>query len=764
VSSAAPVLQLSNTFVAAVAVGAACALGAAVAPAQTSANPAARATTGTRWRLQDVAAPAVAPNAHLADVSCAQATACVAVGSYVDRRGLRVPLAERKSARGWEIEPIANPSGMTAALDAVSCTVASICMAVGHATDEHGRVRTLAERWDGTGWSVESTPDPGDASLTALYGVSCAAATSCIAVGSSTDASGHETALAERWDGARWRPQPTAPGSPGLTTRLHAVSCSSASACTAVGYQVDARGSNLRVGLAERWDGARWSMQRLPAPAPQVKEQSFSGVSCPTGGSCVAVGSYVTPAGPRAGLAAHWDASGWQPETTAGQVQLSAVSCSSPTRCSAAGSVDGRPAAERRDGVAWTVEATPDPTGSQAGLTGVSCRAADACTAVGTFTDAAGFEAALAIGSKAGGWQRQVIASPSGATGAELAAVACTAPAACVAVGSYRSSAGERLTLAERWDGTRWRRLTTAEPGRESRLLGVACVAADACVAVGSFVDGSHTEVPLVERFDGSNWHIEPTQDFDAESFARLQSVSCAAASTCTAVGSFSPVGGNEQALAERWDGTTWTRQPVPFPEGFLATPFEAVSCPAAGSCAAAGDWTPAGVTQPTVTAARWDAGGWQLQSAPAPAGSVRSGLTGVSCASASDCVAVGDTNPVPAPHSGLPLIERWDGTRWRIDASQTPAGTDDSPLTAVSCSAARSCSAVGASFDAVGYRTLAERWDGARWVIEPTPDAPGADDTLTGVSCTGASACVAVGQASTATPLVLRRSSEAGR
>jgi hypothetical protein len=167
-------------------------------------------------------------------------------------------------------------------------------------------------------------------------------------------------------------------------------------------------------------------------------------------------------------------------------------------------------------------------------------------------------------------------------------------------------------------------------------------------MAVGSSVDASRTEVPLVERFDGRRWQIEPTQDFDAEFSSSLQSVSCASSNACTAVGSVVPVDGNEQALAERWDGRSWTRQSVPSPDGFLATPFHGVSCPTTSSCAAVGDWLQLAQIQRTVTAARWDASGWQIQSPPAPAGSVRSGLIAVSCTSAADCVAVGDTNPSP--------------------------------------------------------------------------------------------------------------------
>ena len=45
---------------------------------------------------------------------------------------------------------------------------------------------TLAEVWDGSTWTVQSTPNPTGATSGSLYGVSCTSATACTAVG--TDA------------------------------------------------------------------------------------------------------------------------------------------------------------------------------------------------------------------------------------------------------------------------------------------------------------------------------------------------------------------------------------------------------------------------------------------------------------------------------------------------------------------------------------------------------------------------------------------------
>jgi hypothetical protein len=69
-------------------------------------------------------------------------------------------------------------------------------------------------------------------------------------------------------------------------------------------------------------------------------------------------------------------------------------------------------------------------------------------------------------------------------------------------------------------------------------------------------------------------------------------------------------------------------------------------------------------------------------------------------------------------------LAEAWNGTRWRIQATPSPAGSTGSEFLAVSCSAAPACTAAGATTisTAAGRGasggtsmtvSLAERWNG---------------------------------------------------
>jgi hypothetical protein len=87
-----------------------------------------------------------------------------------------------------------------------------------------------------------------------------------------TSAGSTEHALAEAWDGTSWSVQAT-PAIGGAAAYLTDVSCTAATACTAVG----GRGSTDT--LAEGWNGTRWSVQATPSPLT-AGETFFEGVSC----------------------------------------------------------------------------------------------------------------------------------------------------------------------------------------------------------------------------------------------------------------------------------------------------------------------------------------------------------------------------------------------------------------------------------------------------------------------------------------------------
>jgi hypothetical protein len=81
--------------------------------------------------------------------------------------------------------------------------------------------------------------------------------------------------------------------------------------------------------------------------------------------------------------------------------------------------------------------------------------------------------------------------------------------------------------------------------------------------------------------------------------------------------------------------------------------------------------------------------------------------LNGVSCASAANCTAVGDYYRTAAGPQ-VTLVERWNGTAWRIEPS--PGTGRGSTLDSVSCPSATSCTAVGSSDHRLERRELEGR------------------------------------------------------
>jgi hypothetical protein len=141
----------------------------------------------------------------------------------------------------------------------------------------------------------------------------------------------------------------------------------------------------------------------------------------------------------------------------------------------------------------------------------------------------------------------------------------------------------------------------------------------------------------------------------------------------------------------------------------------------------------PAGVK---TLAERWNGKSWAIQRTPNPPQG--GGLAAVSCTSTVACTAVAD----------LGAAERWNGTKWTIQPTPS-TGSPGSRFNTVSCTSASSCTAAGELTDSFGnqFDTLAERWNGVQWQIQPTPVLPGLRLVNNfSAACPTQSTCVAAG------------------
>ena len=334
------------------------------------------------WSMTNSANATNSTTNEIEGVSCPTETTCVAVGSFLNAAGIRRTLGETGQARRWSIAPTANPGTASGSLSGIACTSATSCVAVGSASNGTQLV-TLIETWDGSSWSIASSPNIGTAG-NELLGVSCASATSCVAVGYFTDAVGVVRTLVETWDGASW--SVTASPSPGPSNAvLNGVSCASATTCVAVGYSVAFDGSNRT--LVETSQGTVWTVTPVPSPGPSAM---LSGVSCPTSTSCVAVGWSGDPT--RRTLIESWRGTSWSVATNpspsaARTAYLRGVSCTTTARCIAVGlwtnGSTTRSLIQGWDGTAWSSLSSPNPGTLDSTLNGVSCASATSCAAAG---------------------------------------------------------------------------------------------------------------------------------------------------------------------------------------------------------------------------------------------------------------------------------------------------------------------------------------------------------------------------------------------
>jgi hypothetical protein len=238
----------------------------------------------------------------------------MAVGTVFNSSGNPAGIfSERWDGAHWHLQTAPLPAGSPGGFfTGVACTSPSSCTAVGFGTDSSGNpAGTLAEQWNGARWSIQSTPNPAPGGL--LAAVSCTSASACTAAGNlNGTAHAGSTTLVERWNGTTWAIQPTPKLSAGQGSFFNGVACT-AGACTAVGLYLTDSGP---LTLAERWTGTSWRIQPTPALAGAY-DIAPPAVACPSATACIAVGGYTTNV-PNLTLAEQWNGAtgGSQPATS----------------------------------------------------------------------------------------------------------------------------------------------------------------------------------------------------------------------------------------------------------------------------------------------------------------------------------------------------------------------------------------------------------------------------------------------------------------
>jgi hypothetical protein len=334
-------------------------------------------------------ATSVPTQLSLLSVSCVSGKACVAVGERVTSSNRDLNVAEGWNGRKWVVMPAPPSPGSSDELEGVSCAKASACMAVGSyemikaaKPKPQVQIRNLAEFWNGRTWRMLATPNRGIGNQ--LTGVSCTASDRCVAAGWSLSGT-----IAESWNGSRWMLMTTPNPAPDIA--LNSVSCANRGNCVAVG------GENFGQGLliAEVWNGRSWQVHNPPSPppTPQGVVAGLSNVSCSRPADCIATGFYLSLAKAGLPLAEQWNGKKWttlHPITPAGGrpagAALHAASCLRSGSCLAVGATEAqRLLGEQWNGRAWHLTSAPRQLGKNIAMNlfAVSCWQARGCMAVG---------------------------------------------------------------------------------------------------------------------------------------------------------------------------------------------------------------------------------------------------------------------------------------------------------------------------------------------------------------------------------------------
>ncbi len=348
-------------------------------------------------------------------------------------------------------------------------------------------------------WSVQWLPVPSSALTVPL---SCSSSTACTAVAAyyPFPSSDSDVLYAVRWDGRRWSREVMADPAGSITVLVGGISCPSGSSCVAVGGFTSGDSPSRYVPLVERWNGTVWSIEAVPAPVGVRLSSRLTSVSCTSPTACTAVGESASPDGTTP-LVERWNGTTWSIERATGGTLIS-VSCTSRRACTAVGRAGNETLGEGWNGSRWSIQPNPHPRGfggpgGANELGSVFCASSDACIAVGDSGWGSGFNSVrvtLAESWNGSHWSAQPTPNPIQLD--ELNSVSCSSSGSCIAVGDYTDRAGDgTLPLVERWHGGRWsvvptpRSLSTGKSA-DPTLLGVVCFASGNCLAIGDAEGG----------------------------------------------------------------------------------------------------------------------------------------------------------------------------------------------------------------------------------------------------------------------------------
>jgi hypothetical protein len=336
-------------------------------------------------------------------------------------------------------------------------------------------------------------------------------------------------------------------------------------------------------------------------------------------------------------------------------------------------------------------------------------------------------------------------------------AVSCGTVTACLSVGmtTVTGKSPDFKPTAARWHAGTWTPVPVETPKEASLtvLNGVSCKVTY-CLVAGESVIYSAIGFdirPYMLSWNGTSLTpITPPPVPKADAFGELLDVSCAAPEKCVAIGAGEPRAGHG-VVEYVWtlNGTTWGLTAVRFPGAGNFTQYTGLHCFSLTSCVAIGaSADPTNQRGETLLAASWNGKRFTDLKAPLPSGMSGAVFTGLSCSAPRSCAAVGTGQSGASGARTVGFAEVWDGKTWAVTKWAGPAGDTEAALTGVSCPVPERCIAVGTHGTDETLAPAALALGGSKWTVLAVPGpGNGTASVFDGVSCPLNGQCVATGE-----------------
>ncbi len=252
-------------------------------------------------------------------------------------------------------------------------------------------------------------------------------------------------------------------------------------------------------------------------------------------------------------------------------------------------------------------------------------------------------------------------------------------------------------------------------------VVSISCTSSGNCSAGGNYLDGSSHLQAFVANETGGTWgnaiEVPGTATLNAGGGAIVNSISCTSSGNCSAGGAYTDASGYVQGFVVNETGGTWgtATEVIDAQEvgSANAVGVQSVSCSATGSCSAVGfDVTTGGA--PTGFVLSETSGTWSSATEVTMTSTIGSGgaeLNAVSCSSPGNCSAIGDGVYQDASvHGGLAyipfIVDETNGT-WGSPSLIPGISTLNVGLeaiaAAISCTSNGNCSGGGTYTDGLG-------------------------------------------------------------